>query len=403
MALGAAVGEAVLGRKLGNKAMFWGAVAGTIPDLDVLANPFISDAESVKFHRGPTHSLFSSLLFSGISAYVLNKYYNSKLHQSRRWRKAWAFIYAGLPLLLALLLIYYFSGNLGIVGSGVMLSLLFLLSWSAWKRSPLDNRDFTQPKISQWFLFFLGIYTTHIVLDAFTTYGTQLFWPISDYPVALDNISIVDPLYTFPLLGFILAASFNRRTSKIRRTLTVLSLTISSLYLGFTMINKQRVDRVLTHTLERESIEWVNYKVTPTLFNNALWYGIIETEDQLIKSYYSVFDEEKQFEIRSESLKNHQLIDAYKEQHEIQILAWFSRGYHIIEETPDGYHWYDLRFGNIDFTGKNSSRESPFRFLLETVEEKDKLEVKRSRPEFEGDLGEVWSSFWDRIRGIKSD
>ena len=34
--LGAAVGEATLGRKVGNKALLWGAIAGTIPDLDVV-------------------------------------------------------------------------------------------------------------------------------------------------------------------------------------------------------------------------------------------------------------------------------------------------------------------------------------------------------------------------------
>ena len=38
--LGAAVGEAVLGKKVGNKAMMWGAIAGTIPDLDVLSKLF---------------------------------------------------------------------------------------------------------------------------------------------------------------------------------------------------------------------------------------------------------------------------------------------------------------------------------------------------------------------------
>jgi len=34
--LGAAVGEAVLGKKVGNKALLWGGIAGTLPDLDVL-------------------------------------------------------------------------------------------------------------------------------------------------------------------------------------------------------------------------------------------------------------------------------------------------------------------------------------------------------------------------------
>ena len=39
MALGAAVGEAVLGRKMGGRAMLWGAALGTLPDLDIIINP----------------------------------------------------------------------------------------------------------------------------------------------------------------------------------------------------------------------------------------------------------------------------------------------------------------------------------------------------------------------------
>ena len=56
--LGAAVGEVVGGRKLGNRAMLWGAIAGTIPDLDVLGNFFMSEIDSLAFHRGISHSIF---------------------------------------------------------------------------------------------------------------------------------------------------------------------------------------------------------------------------------------------------------------------------------------------------------------------------------------------------------
>ena len=41
--LGAAVGEVVLGRRIGNRAMIWGAVAGTIPDMDVLGKFFLDE------------------------------------------------------------------------------------------------------------------------------------------------------------------------------------------------------------------------------------------------------------------------------------------------------------------------------------------------------------------------
>ena len=57
--LGAAVGEAVLGKKVGNKAMLYGAVAGTIPDLDVLASYFTDTVTALALHRGFTHSLLS--------------------------------------------------------------------------------------------------------------------------------------------------------------------------------------------------------------------------------------------------------------------------------------------------------------------------------------------------------
>ena len=60
--LGAAVGEAVLGRKVGNKAMLWGAIAGTIPDLDVFIKLFADPITSTELHRGISHSLFFSML-----------------------------------------------------------------------------------------------------------------------------------------------------------------------------------------------------------------------------------------------------------------------------------------------------------------------------------------------------
>jgi inner membrane protein len=65
--LGAAVGEAVLGKKLGNRAMVWGAVAGTLPDMDVLGQFFLNELDNLAFHRGISHSLtatvFGSLFF----------------------------------------------------------------------------------------------------------------------------------------------------------------------------------------------------------------------------------------------------------------------------------------------------------------------------------------------------
>ena len=50
-----------------------------------------------------------------------------------------------------------------------------------------------------YFASLLG-YATHGLLDACTSYGTQLFWPFSNERVTWNNISIVDPLFTIPAL-----------------------------------------------------------------------------------------------------------------------------------------------------------------------------------------------------------
>lgn len=72
-ALGAAVGEAALGKKIGYKAALWGAALGTLPDLDVLANPFISEMAEVQFHRGITHSFFFAVLASPVIGWAIDK------------------------------------------------------------------------------------------------------------------------------------------------------------------------------------------------------------------------------------------------------------------------------------------------------------------------------------------
>ena len=72
MVLGAAVGEAVLGKRVGNKALMYGAIAGTIPDLDVVANYLTDTITAIEIHRGVTHSIFFSLLMAPVFGKVVH-------------------------------------------------------------------------------------------------------------------------------------------------------------------------------------------------------------------------------------------------------------------------------------------------------------------------------------------
>lgn len=70
-ALGAAVGEAILGKTIGNKAPLIGAIAATIPDLDVLVTGFFGPIEQLTLHRGLSHSFLFAAMFSPLFAILV--------------------------------------------------------------------------------------------------------------------------------------------------------------------------------------------------------------------------------------------------------------------------------------------------------------------------------------------
>ena len=156
--LGAACGEAILGKKIGNKALLFGAIGGTIPDLDVFVGNLVygNKIDAMLFHRGFMHSIVFTVLAAFIFGWLVHKLYNSGKRLHSTTQKDW-------------------------------INLFF------------------------WSLF------THPILDCFTPYGTQLFAPFSSYRVALNNIAVADPAYTLPFLICMIVLMFFRRTSSQRR------------------------------------------------------------------------------------------------------------------------------------------------------------------------------------------
>lgn len=90
--LGAAIGEAVLGRKIGNKAILYGAIAGTIPDLDIFASYFTDTVSALAIHRGFTHSIIFSVLFAPIFGWLVSRYESYKDFKGWTWLFFWALI-----------------------------------------------------------------------------------------------------------------------------------------------------------------------------------------------------------------------------------------------------------------------------------------------------------------------
>src|ERR1700754_1683696 len=95
IALGAIVGEALAGRKLGKKAMLLGAIANSFPDIDFIASFWMDTAKDVWAHRGITHSFLFVLVMTPVLAFIAGKLYP----RSGMIRKDW-WLFFGLELFL---------------------------------------------------------------------------------------------------------------------------------------------------------------------------------------------------------------------------------------------------------------------------------------------------------------
>lgn len=84
LALGAAVGEAVLGRKVGYRAAMWGAICATLPDLDNFI-PYQDAVATVTFHRSFTHSLIVLALFTPLMAWLIRKIHPQLGGDKKEW------------------------------------------------------------------------------------------------------------------------------------------------------------------------------------------------------------------------------------------------------------------------------------------------------------------------------
>lgn len=324
--LGAAVGEAVLGKKVGNKALLYGSIAGTIPDLDVMLGSLTDTITAVEWHRGFSHSLLFCVLLAPILGWLVNKLER--------------------------------KSNLG---------------WVLWAK-----------------LFFLGLFT-HPLLDVFTSWGTQLFWPL-ETRFALNSIFVIDPLYTLPFLLLTVMVLFYKRQSKTRRRLNTTGLLISTTYLLVTLVIKLVVEKRFEQALKDQNIAYTQISTRPAPLNTILWNANIDTPNNYLIAEYSFFDSQP---IQFKSYpKQRNISSELIEFPNVKRLIAISKGWYIIEQREGIWYFNDLRFGLIP-----SKEAKPF-FTFSYRLEVDHNKVKATEvPKTGRDAQFLMKTLWNRIKG----
>ncbi|MBK8501502.1 MAG: metal-dependent hydrolase [Saprospiraceae bacterium] len=85
LALGACMGEAFAGKKLGKKAMLWGALAQSIPDIDFLAAFWMDTPSNLLAHRGFTHSLLFCAMITPLMAFAAERWHRPHNISLKKW------------------------------------------------------------------------------------------------------------------------------------------------------------------------------------------------------------------------------------------------------------------------------------------------------------------------------
>ncbi len=109
-------------------------------------------------------------------------------------------------------------------------------------------------------------YATHGLLDACTSYGTQLLWPFSNERYAWNNISIIDPLLTIPILSFLILTIIFKN-----KFFSIISIFWIFLYLGFGMFQNYTAKKFAIKLAESRYHDYKNLTVKPSLGNLFLW------------------------------------------------------------------------------------------------------------------------------------
>ena len=323
--LGIATAELVAGKKLQNKTFLYGAILGTIPDLDIVVGKFMSDVGGVAIHRGLSHSLLFFMFLSPVLGWLISKIEKEKI----------SFISASL--------------------------------------------------LAFWCL------VTHVILDLFTSWGTQILWPL-DYRFALKTIFVIDPLYTIPLLISLIFV-WKNKDSLIRRKYVIRGLVISSSYLLLTCLLKLFAVHQFETALQNQNLAHQELIVKPTAFNCILWNANISTSKGYYLADYSLFDSQPiRFTFYT---KNRKLEEKLVNSYDFQQLKKISEGWYLVTEQNNRLYFNDLRFGLL-----NDSPENPqFAFSYRMIPMSDGIYSAEEVPKAKRDGKALLEKIFTRLKG----
>ncbi|MCL9773712.1 metal-dependent hydrolase [Vibrio methylphosphonaticus] len=280
--LGASLPQSVSKKQHFVVAGVLGLLAGMAPDLDVLIRSSSDPLLFLEFHRQFTHSLFFIPIGSLICALVLHRLIAKKRGLS--FKQSWLYCALG--------------------------------------------------------------YSTHALLDSCTTYGTQLLWPFTTERYAWNTVSVIDPVFTLPILILLVCATL-KRNPWLARTAFLWAL----IYPTLGMIQRDRVEAAGWQLAKERHHTPVQLEAKPSFANIFLWKVIYEVEDDYYVDAVRVGISVKTYPGESIAKLNVNRDFAWldpdsQQARDIERFRWFSNGY-LAQDPTDEQRIIDVRYSIV--------------------------------------------------------
>ena len=189
-------------------------------------------------------------------------------------------------------------------------------------------------------------YATHGIIDSFTTYGTQLLWPFTDARFAWNTVSVIDPLFTLPVIIFCLLTLIKKNNKY-----SFYAITWMLMYQLTGFIQKDRAENIIYDYAKLKGHDINEIEAKPSFANIVVW-KVIYSDDN---NYYvnairlglshKIYPGEviKKLEIR----KDFEWLEPSSQQAiDIERFRWFSNDYLGIAKNNENII-YDIRFSSI--------------------------------------------------------
>lgn len=332
--LGGAIGAAFFHRTLGRRAVLFGALVGMSPDLDVVASLWTDEWGSLAAHRGVTHSLVALPLAAPWVGALGNRFFD----QQKQWR------------------------------GDRLRSWIHLAFWALW---------------------------THPILDAFTTYGTQLLAPLTSKRFVFDSVAIIDPWFTLPLLLSCLLAyvrlwSAPQVVSRGAR----LALGWAVFYLAAGFLLSRQAEHAAKQQLASENFQASRVQAaTPLFFPVLRRISVQNTDNDFLIGFYSPWSDDpiNWTPFLSQSSAD---IEALLKTREGRVFQWFADGWVQAHQDQERITLFDRRYGLVSVPGA-----TPFRAVADLGPDGRPSKLRQVGMDATGvSLSKEWQAGWNLLR-----